>query len=694
MAIYSFNHTKISKKGQKQPYTAAAHVRYVVLSKTRTAVLAARMPERMGQARAWLKAEEDADRKNARVADKLRIALPNELTLEQQMECIRGFAEEVTQGRAPWFAAFHGKGSAERNKHCHMIIRDRDPESGRRVIGLSERDSTEWLREIWERHGNAALARAGLEVRIDRRTLKAQGVEREAGIHIGPKAQAMAERGVRPESKRRVVEAEPRTGKARVVDYPAIDAGRTRPERAAEIINLNAERQRRALQAEVEAARQRKLDALASDLEAFLGSGCRDGGMAAKTARREVLQGAGEWGPAPEPARLPEVGRSREYWQAVEAERLAREWEQLAGIHGEQWEDNGDVPRESKASKRERKTEAVMGSAPGMNFKLPYRIVFGCTGAELVFITVEGDIPTDPFAGVPPEIVAKARSMPLSKEQIYRYECSYNDGLSPQVKMAIQHEVVAENVALLLKERDAQTERESAIADRRAERDEVGRQLMSEAFEQLHGKADKNRQQGSASERPGQRGGIPAARDGRSSVGKTGHSAKPREVYHFKDGPDGAQVRVERHGVMPPELPRQVDKRVYDRAFQMEATRFERRVMDAARKLDKEDRLAVENVLFNERIERLERKMTLEIKKQLQRNAERAERKDELKRRQQEAEEDRRSRMAAEEADLRRMLEADAGNFVNFDRGLEGLPPRDKANERERGADRDRGWDR
>jgi len=99
-----------------------------------------------------------------------------------------------------------------------------------------EPKAVEWVRLKWEEHANRALERAGHDARIDRRTLEAQGIDREPTIHIGPRAQHIEEFVQRPESQVRT------TATGREIDYPLIDAGRTRKERHAEIVDLNLER--------------------------------------------------------------------------------------------------------------------------------------------------------------------------------------------------------------------------------------------------------------------------------------------------------------------------------------------------------------------------------------------------------------------------------------------------------------------
>ena len=53
----------------------------------------------------------------------------------------------------------------------------------------------EAIRQQWERIGNRALDRAGIDERIDRRSYADRGIDREATIHLGPVASGMEYRG-------------------------------------------------------------------------------------------------------------------------------------------------------------------------------------------------------------------------------------------------------------------------------------------------------------------------------------------------------------------------------------------------------------------------------------------------------------------------------------------------------------------
>jgi MobA/MobL family len=248
MAIYSLRLSSVGKTTQKQPFTAAAHMKYVTRKAAVTHVVAARMPEVRRQAIAWLRHQERDDRKNARVIDKVVLALPRELTNAHRYALVKAFAEELTQGRASWFAAFHMHGKDTDNPHCHLILRDRDVETGKRVMFLSagkkeaalRRDKGQAaptgvreIRALWEQCANAALQVAGRTERIDRRTLAAQGVRRNPQVHEGPNIRAMHARDYRPKSRDRVAwvrGGRRQAGAQRVVRWAEIDRGLTRVE--------------------------------------------------------------------------------------------------------------------------------------------------------------------------------------------------------------------------------------------------------------------------------------------------------------------------------------------------------------------------------------------------------------------------------------------------------------------------------
>jgi hypothetical protein len=270
VAIYSCNLRSIGRTTHAAG-TAGAHVRYISRPDAQPVLLSEHMPYEADPARNFIDRAERAMRKNGRVIDKLRIALPSELDEHQRAVLVESFMADLTSGRVPWFAAIHQTSKDAHNPHVHIAVLDRDIETGRRVLRLSDnaRDrlaaglpgpkAVEWIRERWEAVCNAALAEAGHDVRIDRRTLEAQGVKRKPGIHEGPRAQHIEGNVRRPESRRRV------NGCGRVIDYPSIDHGRTRREFNAEIIDLNLERAARSKNPETATWAQFEKDELAKD---------------------------------------------------------------------------------------------------------------------------------------------------------------------------------------------------------------------------------------------------------------------------------------------------------------------------------------------------------------------------------------------------------------------------------------------
>ncbi|WP_380926156.1 MobA/MobL family protein [Sphingomonas leidyi] len=254
MAIYSCNLASVGRTTHAAG-TAGAHLRYITRDGAQPTVEAHGIPLDPAQAATWMDREERGARSNARLIDKLRVAIPRELSPEERQALVRDFVRDLTGDRVPWMFAIHQSGEDAHNPHAHIVLRDRDPQTGKRVLRLSDsaRDrekaglvpkAVEWIRERWEHHANLALERAGHDTRIDRRSLEAQGIERAPTIHIGPRAQHVEEHVHRAESKTRT------NALGREIDYPAIDKGRTRKDRNAEIVDLNLERASRSPDAE------------------------------------------------------------------------------------------------------------------------------------------------------------------------------------------------------------------------------------------------------------------------------------------------------------------------------------------------------------------------------------------------------------------------------------------------------------
>jgi len=149
----------------------------------------------------WNRVEESETRKNSQVAREVRVALPDELTHAQRVALVRDYAQAqfVDRGMVADIALHApGREGDERNHHAHILLTTREIDAEGSVPGggftTKNRDWNkvevlEGWREAWARDSNAALERAGIEDRVDHRTLVAQ---RDAALEL---ASAARERG-------------------------------------------------------------------------------------------------------------------------------------------------------------------------------------------------------------------------------------------------------------------------------------------------------------------------------------------------------------------------------------------------------------------------------------------------------------------------------------------------------------------
>jgi len=149
----------------------------------------------------WNRVEESETRKNSQVAREVRVALPDELTHAQRVALVRDYAQAqfVDRGMVADIALHApGREGDERNHHAHILLTTREIDAEGSVPGggftTKNRDWNkveilEGWREAWARDSNAALERAGIEDRVDHRTLVAQ---RDEALEL---ASAARERG-------------------------------------------------------------------------------------------------------------------------------------------------------------------------------------------------------------------------------------------------------------------------------------------------------------------------------------------------------------------------------------------------------------------------------------------------------------------------------------------------------------------
>jgi ATP-dependent exoDNAse (exonuclease V) alpha subunit len=163
----------------------------------------------IGREALWNRVEAGEKRKDAQVARELRIMIPRELSPDARLNTIRDYLTKafVSKGMiadVAWHNTTASDGSEQPHAHVMLTMRPlteegfgpksrhdwiEDPSGrthpdGRPVMVVSNEDS--WncpayfdrCREDWENIANTALAQAGTEARIDRRSLLARGLLR------------------------------------------------------------------------------------------------------------------------------------------------------------------------------------------------------------------------------------------------------------------------------------------------------------------------------------------------------------------------------------------------------------------------------------------------------------------------------------------------------------------------------------
>lgn len=176
----------------------------------------------------WNAVEAAEKRKDSQLAREVEVALPRELSHEQQVDLVRAFVRErfVAHGMVADFSIHNPKAmDGEDQPHAHIML------TMRRLDGAGfGKKATEWnpdfgkkdgqafvadtsplmnLREAWAGHVNGALERAGRDERVDHRTLAAQKataiergdelaaltLDRRPEPKIGPVAMQMVRQG-------------------------------------------------------------------------------------------------------------------------------------------------------------------------------------------------------------------------------------------------------------------------------------------------------------------------------------------------------------------------------------------------------------------------------------------------------------------------------------------------------------------
>ena len=174
----------------------------------------------------WNSVEQIEKAANSQLARELEIALPIELSREEQIRLVRDYCSSqfVSRGMCVDFNVHDtGKG----NSHCHILLTMRPldehgkwlpksrkeydlDENGERIRLPSGRwkshkvDTVDWngqenaevWRKVWADMANAALERNGSPERIDHRSNAERGIEEIPTVHMGVAACQMEKKGI------------------------------------------------------------------------------------------------------------------------------------------------------------------------------------------------------------------------------------------------------------------------------------------------------------------------------------------------------------------------------------------------------------------------------------------------------------------------------------------------------------------
>lgn len=137
----------------------------------------------------WNEIHAKENRKNSRFCREANVAFPRELSREAQIELVRDFVqrEYVNKGMVADVCCHNLEGD---NPHAHIMLPTRviTPEGfGKKERAWNDKKMLLQQREAWANHCNRSLEREGVRERVDHRSLKEQGIDREPTIHLGSK---------------------------------------------------------------------------------------------------------------------------------------------------------------------------------------------------------------------------------------------------------------------------------------------------------------------------------------------------------------------------------------------------------------------------------------------------------------------------------------------------------------------------
>jgi len=208
MAIYHFSGTVISRSQGRSAVACAAYRSGSQLHDERydktydytnkndvvhtEILLPKEAPEWMAdREKLWNAVEANEKRKDAQLAREFNFALPRELSIEQNTALAREFVikEFVNEGMVADLCIHNDKmPDGQFQPHAHVMLTMREVKLdgfGQKVREWNNKENLLEWREAWAELANHHLLSNGYDIKIDHRTLKAQGIDLEPQYKIG-----------------------------------------------------------------------------------------------------------------------------------------------------------------------------------------------------------------------------------------------------------------------------------------------------------------------------------------------------------------------------------------------------------------------------------------------------------------------------------------------------------------------------
>ena len=146
----------------------------------------------------WNSVEQSEKRINSQTAREVEVALPSEFTREQQLDILRSYINNsfVSKGMCADFSV-HDKNDG--NPHAHIMLTTREVTSEGFTVknrDWNNRELLESWRGAWADICNKKFEEINSSERIDHRSYKEQGINKEPTIHLGAAAK-LESRGIK-----------------------------------------------------------------------------------------------------------------------------------------------------------------------------------------------------------------------------------------------------------------------------------------------------------------------------------------------------------------------------------------------------------------------------------------------------------------------------------------------------------------